>query len=242
MKSQSLIEALELKNLKEAEYWALKNPDSVNAYCSFGKSPLEESTECPPEFMEMLIKHGALVNLQDSQGRTALHLAIIREEDQAVETLLKHAADIRLKNEDRFDAVHQAIYYENLGALKLMLNSRMLDLGVKFNRKNYLDFCIMYSGNSAAAPNMFALLIDQGLSVNQLRASTVRAKKNETINPLALQILEERFLALKEQQALSRVVEKTQIKKGKNIEQDAMMPFDGLVDARGIKKQRKIRL
>ena len=50
----------------------------------------------------------AHVNLQDSEGDTALHDAITKKRDDIVQVLVDSGADIALTNSNGFNAIHHA--------------------------------------------------------------------------------------------------------------------------------------
>ena len=48
-----------------------------------------------PEILEMLLQHGANVNLKNDEKSTALHLAVAKQQVKSVALLLKYKADVR---------------------------------------------------------------------------------------------------------------------------------------------------
>ena len=86
------------------------NTGLVNARDADGRTPLfdctaskgHEATKC----MKTLLAFGAVVDLQNSGGYTALHMAAIDREPKRVELLITSDADLSLKNNAGFSALH----------------------------------------------------------------------------------------------------------------------------------------
>lgn len=49
---------------------------------------------------EYLLQQGASVNIQDTEGQTALHIATVCEERPLIALLLRYGADVNIKNND----------------------------------------------------------------------------------------------------------------------------------------------
>lgn len=69
----------------------------MNAQNNDGNTLIFESIY--PEGTEILLKNGALVNIANKKGHTALHFAAKRDDLDTIILLLKYGADLNLKDE-----------------------------------------------------------------------------------------------------------------------------------------------
>ena len=73
------------------------------------------------EFATELLNYGANINAQDRKGRTALYLAIRRENKEVFEVLLKRGADVHLKKNNGISSLRYAIDTAPNWFLKMMI-------------------------------------------------------------------------------------------------------------------------
>ena len=51
-----------------------------------------------PEIVEKLIKNGADPNVQDDNGETSLHIAVVTKQNSLAKFLISHGADLQIRN------------------------------------------------------------------------------------------------------------------------------------------------
>ena len=69
------------------------------------------------ELGELLLKHGADVNLRDAFGTTALHGAVMSSQETVVRFLLKHGANIHIKCNDGITPLDLSKHHIRIQAL-----------------------------------------------------------------------------------------------------------------------------
>lgn len=65
--------------------------------------------------MELLLKHECSIDRRDSNGKTALHIAIGMGYEQIAEILLTHRADVNLQDHEGDCPLHYAVKRGLLG-------------------------------------------------------------------------------------------------------------------------------
>ena len=78
----------------------------VNGKDAEGKTPLQKTKN--EEIMIHLIKNGADVNVQDTDGFTPLHFAVVQGQVKVVKCLLEYGANIKSKGKTEFTPLHIA--------------------------------------------------------------------------------------------------------------------------------------
>ncbi|XP_065343666.1 uncharacterized protein LOC135941846 [Cloeon dipterum] len=147
------------RNLDLLEVLLKNKADVNNEYKLFGNTPLHHAAlENYPEILEMLVNHGADVNLQNKNGWTALHLAA-RYNPELSQTLLDHGADVNSKEIDAWTPLLLAArFYPELS--KTLLNH---GADVNSNTKmgsSPLHFAARYN------PELSQTLLDHGADIN----------------------------------------------------------------------------
>lgn len=71
---------------------------------------------------DYLIKQGISLNIQDNQGRTALHFAVHKNQPEIVKLLLEHGADKSIEDKDWKTALDYAKEYQNAEIIKILEN------------------------------------------------------------------------------------------------------------------------
>ena len=78
------------------------------------------------EITEQLVKHGANVNVQNSDGETPLHIAVgysaeVKKVENGLEILVRVGLDPYIRNHDDRSAFEEALKLNNINATKIML-------------------------------------------------------------------------------------------------------------------------
>jgi ankyrin repeat protein len=73
--------------------------------------------------IELLIRYGANIDIQDIWGNTPLLYAVDKEKIEAVETLLKHGAKVNLPDYRGNTPLHSACRLGNLNIVNLLLKN-----------------------------------------------------------------------------------------------------------------------
>ncbi len=103
----------------------LKNGADANAKSQGDATPLHMAEA---EFVELLVKHGAKLDVQDVNGQTALHHAAWLDRTEKVKLLLKAGADPSIKDKNGHTALDRAMVttdYPRPKEIKEMLKRAM---------------------------------------------------------------------------------------------------------------------
>lgn len=74
--------------------------------------------------IRLLLRRGvSTINEQDSDGRTALHVAVQSGDEEMVETLMKHGADPKAVNKHGLDALHFAVKQGHEEIVEILLDA-----------------------------------------------------------------------------------------------------------------------
>lgn len=122
------------------------------------------------DFMEVLIRYGADVNLRSSTGFTPLFVAIRKDNVEAVSLLLAAGADPNLPTTDYIGEVHPlrwAIFSESMKSLEII--RLLVGAGADINRDELFayDKSAYMKRNKDVAKAKVALLYDLGLDINK---------------------------------------------------------------------------
>ena len=106
-------------------YMLLVSGSDVNFYDN-GETPLH-LTVCGNNIamVMLLLECGANIDLRNSAGRTALHLAVLSDDINAkniVELLLDKGADVNLGDSEKLTALHLAVVHKDSEMIKLLLD------------------------------------------------------------------------------------------------------------------------
>ncbi|XP_065346583.1 serine/threonine-protein phosphatase 6 regulatory ankyrin repeat subunit B-like [Cloeon dipterum] len=147
------------RNLDLFEVLLKNKADVNNEYKLFGNTPLHHAALANyPEIIEMLVNHGADVNLQNKNGWTALHLAA-RHNPELSQTLLDHGADVNSKHNDGWTALHFVTQHNP------ELSQTLLDHGADVNSKDNDRWTALHYA-AIHNPELSQTLIDHGADVN----------------------------------------------------------------------------
>jgi ankyrin repeat protein len=123
--------------------------------------------------LEELLTQGARVDLHDSKGRTALHLACLEKDLEAIRMLLDFGADSLLRDNTGTNAFHCAAQSGSLDTLRLIFQSavaqNMQDVAQSRDGSghNALHFLLEERGRFIAL-DAVQYLVDMGVHVNDL--------------------------------------------------------------------------
>jgi ankyrin repeat protein len=105
-----------------AESLISNHPDQVNAAGGCNLFPLPAAL-CKRHFRvaNLLYKHGAVVDVRDSDKETPLHVASASEQVDTMRWLLDHGADVNAQNSARITPLYRAILDTHLEAVQVLL-------------------------------------------------------------------------------------------------------------------------
>ena len=109
-------------------------------------------TRSSTSFLERLLSKGIPINLHNSKGQTALHLACLQHDLGAIQSLLKHGASIVQTDAEGLNALHYAARSADASCMQLVLDSATqtqftMITGAKDNRnRNALHHLVVHAG------------------------------------------------------------------------------------------------
>jgi len=142
----------------------------VNSRDKYGKSPLMTTVyNASYETMKLLLDNGAWVDLEDGDGNTAMHRAILLEDIKSVEILSRYTYDKYHTNDSGYTVADTVATTCNVEILCQLVNAG-LDMDVINPISGYtpLEYAI-FNGNADFAKVMLRL----GLAVKQGRRNLV---------------------------------------------------------------------
>lgn len=89
--------------------------------------------------IEMLLKHGANINIQDDSGKTALHEAIENNKTEVAKTLIKNGADLNIMTNSKVNALYIAEQKKNAEIIDLLKKAgahQMTEEELKVHKKS----------------------------------------------------------------------------------------------------------
>ncbi|MDD3927615.1 MAG: ankyrin repeat domain-containing protein, partial [bacterium] len=93
----------------------------------FAATPLIWAVEKRSDILQALIDKGADINRKDGYGRTALHIAIEKQEVESVRILLERRADINIKDNRNRTPTQIAVTRDNIRIIELLLKAGVKD-------------------------------------------------------------------------------------------------------------------
>jgi cytohesin len=165
------------------KHLAIKYPQHIDAICGRYKFPLFAAlSEDHVEIAELLLEHGADVDVRETTGETILLKVLSRPQHNLVNIvrlLLRHGADVNARDDARRSSLHLAEYRGELEVAQMLLkheadinsqdNNGKTPLHILSGRQRY---------NEDDVVNHARLLLEHGAEVNR------RDKNNQT--PLLL--------------------------------------------------------
>ena len=157
------------ENLLKTTEILLQNGAEVN-HTENGTTPLilavDEQT--PPEMIDLLIKYGADVNMQDMRGNTPLMRAIRMQNPVHTAQLLEHGADVAADAGEQISLLCYALKY---GALTETIQY-LLDLGAEVQPADQSEnIPLICAATHPNKPKVIELLLAHGADVNATDAS-----------------------------------------------------------------------
>ena len=175
------------------EHLTITHPEYINAIDGQYQFPLLAALgEGHVEVAELLLKHGADLDVRDATGKTMLHIAIewfeVRDIlSDIVEFLLTHGADVNARDDTYNGSLHVAEDF----ILRRPLVTRLLKHGVDVNSQNkdgktplhvLLEAWIFDEEDEDDVLNHARLLLEHGAEVN------IRDKDNQTPLLVAMEL------------------------------------------------------
>ena len=175
------------------EHLTVTHPEYINAIGGQYQFPLLAALgEGHVEVAELLLKHGADLDVRDATGKTMLHIAIEWFEvydilSDMLEFLLTHGADVNARDDTFNGSLHVAEDF----ILRRPLVTRLLKHGVDVNSQNkdgktplhvLLEAWILDEEDEDDALNHARLLLEHGAEVN------IRDKDNQTPLLVAMEL------------------------------------------------------
>ncbi len=94
--------------------------------------------------LEVLIEHGAKLDLHSNQGQTALMIAADNAQPDIVDALLKNGAEPNLKDDEDWTALMKAADKNHTATVQALLNNHVhQNSQVKVNAKNKAGLCAL---------------------------------------------------------------------------------------------------
>ena len=125
--------------------------------------------------VQLLLKHGANINLQDHMGRTALHKASQCGDAGMMELILDHNADVDALDHDGLTPLHLAIYKGHLETVQLLLKR-----GASVALRNENGQTALHRASECGQSDIIQLLLNHNAEVD--------APDNDGSTPLHLAI------------------------------------------------------
>ncbi len=127
------------------------------AYYDYDDPPEEEINQSQPESLYK----AADVNLQDNEGKTALHYAVERGDRSLIEYLLSQDANINAKDKKDNTPLHYALEQNNLDLARYLLSQK-----ADVNVQNEEGKTLLHYAAEQDKKNIAEYLISQGANVD----------------------------------------------------------------------------
>ncbi|XP_034947304.1 alpha-latroinsectotoxin-Lt1a-like [Chelonus insularis] len=105
--------------------------------------------ETCPKVIHALLKKGANINFQDSQGHTPLHYAVISDNIEFAQTLLEFNADVTIQDKLGKNVLHLACQYSNNQCTSVLLNFNIDINAVDIEKRTALHMAVKAQNYSA---------------------------------------------------------------------------------------------
>ena len=114
-----------------------------------------------PENARILLRHGASVNHQDTDGKSPLHFASRHPSDDLVRLLLDNGANLVASDIWGITALHEASYHGRVAVVKLLLK-----YGANINARNNSGHTPLHDAVRHGHLEVVRLLLDHGADMN----------------------------------------------------------------------------
>ena len=115
-------------------------------YGSFLHFALIQKNPAPLNIIQLLLESGALVNLLDSDGDTALIIAIRTSTPEVIKLLLQHGANPNLRSamSNYASLLSYAAFYNRVDVMQVLLESGQVDVNeIDFQGRHVLDLILL---------------------------------------------------------------------------------------------------
>lgn len=120
-----------------------------------------ESPESTTDIIEMLLEHGADLNVVTQEGETALNLGIRRKYEGVVKVLLKHNADCEITPKDGWRPLLAAVATGEVNVVRLLL-----DHGVNVDAVNEAGWTPLMFVADRGYDNIMKILLEAGADIH----------------------------------------------------------------------------
>jgi len=124
-------------------------------------APLHHGVRLSLQITQLLLANGANVDLQDEQGRTALHIEALAGNADGVQMLLENNAASNIQDSLGQTPLHLSAKRGHLNVVKLLL-----DFGADWNLQDNAGQVAMHFAASSHSKEVITLLLDKGASLN----------------------------------------------------------------------------
>ena len=116
--------------------------------------------------VEILLKHGAKVNLQNTFGSTALIYALyyFNCNEKSVELLLRYGADLEIKDDSDHTALYYAVNFTKNEKIIEMIMNKMENCDIKLGEEKL----IKYLFDQNASDKIISLAIQKGAKISDI--------------------------------------------------------------------------
>ena len=152
------------------EHLATKHPHYINAVGGEYQFPLLAAlAEGHVTVAELLLKHGAGVDVREATGKSILLVALssLNDELNIVEFLLKHGADVNARDDELTSSLHLAGYHREQEVAQILLKHEADVNSQDNNGKTPLHMLLEQSVSDDDAFSHVQLLLKHGAEVNR---------------------------------------------------------------------------
>lgn len=137
----------------------LKRGISINKVNRYDEQPLHLART--PEMIELLIKNGADVNIENHFGDSPLMQAVLKGEHELVELLIKHGANINHKNRFGDTPLQEAVNRDLIVMAKILI-----DNGADVNAQGKHGDTVLHTSVRRGNHSMARVLVQSGAEVD----------------------------------------------------------------------------
>ena len=131
-----------------------------------------------PQAVQLLLVHGAKVNIKGRQGRTPLHYAIVLEQEKKADIILRGGGDPNARDNDGRTPLHCAILSQTMS---LQFLGRLIDAGADVNAEDSCGHTPLYEAAFGHKRGVMAFLVERGAS-SSLRDSGLERRVRRSLS------------------------------------------------------------